>query len=281
MAKKTITALDGVRALNQKLISAAQARYESNQASQQDLLKAQIELSKVDIERFNWNEKVHLAEAHFSHILSRPLHTQYRVTDPPPSPMVSMTRLELEQMAVRVRPELKAFEAGIRRAKTNRWLAASSWLPQVTGRIEARQFHGEGNIREYDTFLGLTVPVWSLLKGASGEWTSASKEVGAAEAAYDEMKNEVLLAVHEAYSKIQSAAYAVKTYDTLIVPQAKQQEEVALAGYEAGRTSVLELVDAQRTFKDTQIAYATVTAEYERGLSDLRLAIGGDWNTQP
>ena len=275
LAQKTVAALEEVRALAQKLVTAARARYESNQAPQQDLLKAQIELSKVGVEIFNWNEKAHLAEAHFSHILNRPLHTQYAIVEPAPNALPTRSRDELEQLALRNRPELKAWELGIRRAKTSRLLATTRWLPDLTGRIEMRQFKGEGGIRENDTFLGVTVPVWSLLKGFGGEWRGAGKDVEEAEALYGEMKNEVLLAVHEAYSKVQAADNAVRSYETFILPQARQQVDVALASYEGGRTDFLSLLDAQRTLRDTQIAYYAMKADYEMGLSNLRLAVGG------
>ena len=276
LAKKTAAALEEIQGLFMKLSKTVQARYESNRASQQDLLEAQIESSKVGIDLFQWQQKAHLAEAHLSHILNRPLDTSYTVPEEPIPTAPTLSRSDLESLAAKVRPELKALEMGIRRAKTNRLLAQTNWLPDLTGHIEVRQFSGEGNIREYDTFLGITVPVWSLLKGVGGEWKGAEREVQEAEATYTEMKNEVLLAVHEAYSKVQVAQRAIETYKDVILPQAKQQVEVAFASYEAGRTDLLPLIDAQRTLEDTEIAYARMQADYERGLSDLRLAVGGN-----
>jgi len=281
LAKKTVAALGEQQDLLTKLSNTIQARYESNRAPQQDVLKAQIESSKLEIELFQWKEKDHLAQAHLSHLLNDPLDTDYTISEDPRAASLAWSRSELERFALKVRPELKALELGIRRAKTNRALAATKWLPEVTGRIEARQFSGEGNIREYDTFLGLTVPIWSLLKGVGGEWKGAGSEVQEAQAMYTEMKNEVLLAIHEAYSKVQVAEHALISYEQLILPQAKQQVEVAFASYEAGRSDLLSLIDAQRTLKETHIAYFKVMADYELGLSDLRLAVGGELPSHP
>ena len=275
LAKRTLGALEQTRGLADRLSKAVQARYESNQAPQQDLLKARIETSKLGIETFEWQQKVHVAEAHVSHILDRPLETAYALSETSRSPVPTLTLKELERLAIRARPELKASEVGIQRAKTSRLLAATSWLPEVSGRIEARQFSGEGNIREYDTFLGLTVPVWSLLKGAGGEWKGADRDVQAAEASYQEMKNEVLLAIHEANAKVQTAFKGLTAYEQVILPQAQQQVEVALSAYEAGRSDLLSLIDAERMLRDAQIAYYKFAADYEIGLADMRLAVGG------
>jgi len=274
MNKKTIVALEEVEALLEKLARAVQARYETNQASQQDVLKVQIELSRVRIDLFNARQQEHLAQAHVSHILNRSLETNYAIPDDMPRTPLSLTRPDLERLALKTKPELLAMETGISRAKANRLLAFTNWLPEVTGRFEARQFHGERSLREKDTFIGVTVPVWSLLKGAGGEWISAQREVQQAEAQYLEMKNEVLLAVHEAYASAASAQHGLLQYEQVILPQARQQVDVAFTAYEAGRTDFLNLIDAQRMLKDAQMAYYKLKADYERGLSNLRLAVG-------
>ena len=86
----------------------------------------------------------------------------------------------------------------------------------------------------------------------------------------------MLLAVHEADAKVTSSEHALEMYEQSVLPQAKQQAEVAFAAYEAARSDFLNLIDAQRMLKDAQIAYYKFRADYDRGLSDLRLAVGGE-----
>lgn len=281
MTKKTLGAMEEVRSLLERLSRSVQAKYETNQASQQDVLKAQIELEKAQIELVSLRQQEHLAEAHFSHLLDQSLMTRYDLPEDPLSAPLALTLPELERAAIESKPELLAMAEGIRRAKTNRLLAYTSWLPNVTGRIAGRQFPGEGSIREWDNFIGVTVPAWSLLKGASGEWKAAHKDVRQAEALYTEMKNEVLLGVHEAYAKVAVGSYALQQYEQAILPQAHQQVQVALAAFEAGRADFLELIDAQRMLRDAEITYAKQRADYEQGLSNLRLAIGRDLPAAP
>jgi outer membrane protein TolC len=93
---------------------------------------------------------------------------------------------------------------------------------------------------------------------------------------YVEMKNEVLLTLHQAYSKVKAARNALNIYENSILPQAKLQVEVALASYEAGKVDFMSVIDAERTLRSMQIEYHKAVAEYEMGLSDLRLAVGDD-----
>ncbi len=274
LARRTRVALGEVRALLEKLSSTVRARYETNRGSQEDLLKANIELSKVEIELFSTQQREQVAQAHVAHLFDKPLDTRYLLPEEGLRPEFPTSRQLLEQQALRTRPELIAAEIGIQRAKTSRWLAATNWLPDLTGRIEARQFAGEDSMREYDTFIGVRVPVWSLIKGVGGEWKAAGADVRQVEAEYIEMKNEVLLAVAEAYAKAAAADQAVRTYEQFILPQAKQQVEVSLAAYEAGRVDFLNLIDAQRMLKESQLAFYQAEAGYEQGLSDLRRAVG-------
>ena len=276
LARKAQRSLSDIRSLLERMSASARSHYQSNEGSQQDVLKIQIEASKARIELFQWQEKEHLAEAHVSHILNEPLDTTRAIREEPRSAPLVLSREELERSAARIRPELKAMELAIQRAKANQLLAATTWLPDITGRVEARHFAGESGLQQYDTFLGVTVPVWSFVKGIGGQWKGAARDVQVAEAEYLEAKNEVLLAVHEAYSKITSAEYALDTYEQSIIPQSRQQVEVAIAAYESGRSDLLSLLDAQRTLKDAQLVRDRLAADYELGLAQLRLAVGDD-----
>lgn len=276
LAKKTLEALEENQKLLEQLAGAVKARYESGQSAQDDLLKVQIELSRNSIEVFNWRENVHIQQAHFSHLLDEPLETQYVIVNDDARSVLSYSRPELDRLAITKRPELKALEIGIQRAKDSRTLAYTEWLPDITLKYEGRQFKGEDSIRENDTFIGVTLPVWSLFKGIGGAWKSSEDELKAAEAMYVEMKNEVLLTLHQAYSKVKAARNALNIYENSILPQAKLQVEVALASYEAGKVDFMSVIDAERTLRSMQIEYHKAVAEYEMGLSDLRLAVGDD-----
>ena len=276
LARSTSRVLEENKVLLDQLIKAVKARYESNQSPQSDLLKAQIELSKNELEMFDWKQKEHIAEAHFSHLLNQSLNTRYAISEKIDKTTFIAKYEELEATAIKNRPELKALDIAIERAKVNRSLINSEWLPDFTARYESKQFKGEGSIREHDTFIGVTVPFWSVLKGIGGVWTSSDREVKEAEALYIKMKNEVFLAIHEAYAKAQSAQNAISIFENSILPQAKQQVEVALSSYEAGKSDFMSLIDAERTLKETQIRFYRYSTELQIALSELRFVLGGD-----
>ena len=275
LAKKTIEALEETKTLLEQFSRAVRSRYEAGQASQTDSLKVEIELSQVRVELFEWQQKEHVASAEISKQLNQPLNTGYEIGRDLAKEDFKYSRDELENAAIEKKPELQIFKVAVEKAKTESLLTKMDWLPDITGRIEVRDFSEEGREREYDNFIGFSVPVWSLIKGIGGTWRGADEEIKAAKTLYTDMRNETLLSVHRAYARIEAARFTLETFEKETLPQARQQVEVALTAYEAGKENILMLIDAQRTLKNLQIQYYKAWAEYEMGLSDLRLAVGG------
>lgn len=275
LAKKTVEALEETKTLLEQFSRAVRSRYEAGQATQVDNLKVEIELSQLKVELFDWKQKEHIANAEISRQLNQSLDAVYEIGKDLMKEEFKYSRSELETAAIEKKPELQMFKVAVEKTKTESLLAKTDWLPEITGRIEIRDFAEEGMEREYDNFIGFSVPVWSLLKGLGGSWRGADEEIKAAEALYTDMRNETLLSVHRAYARIEAAKFALDTFEKETLPQARQQVQVALSAYEAGKENVLMLIDAQRTLKNLQILYTKAWAEYEMGLSDLRLAVGG------
>lgn len=274
LAKKTVEALEETKILLEQFSRAVRSRYESGQASQIDNLKVGIELSQVKVELFEWKQKVNVTSAEVSRQLNQSLDMVYEVGSDLTKEGYQYSRSELEAAAIEKKPELQMFKVAVEKTKTEGLLTKTDWLPDIIGRIEIRDFREEGMEREYDNFIGFSVPVWSLIKGVGGTWRGADAEVRAAEALYIDMRNETLLGVRRAYARMESAKFARETFEKETIPQARQQVEVALTAYESGKENILMLIDAQRTLKNLQIQYYKALAEYEMGLSDLGLAVG-------
>jgi outer membrane protein TolC len=276
LAKKTIGLLEDSRKLLEQAAKSAGAMYESGQGMQVDVLKAQIELSKIDIELFNVRQEERLEEARFASVLNQPLNTRYPFHFSEERQSMSLTLQQLEEAALKNRPELKMFVLEAERAGLNQALAHQAWLPDIKLRYEGRQYPGENDIRENDTFIGLSVPVWSLLKGIGGGWASANAEAAAARERLAQARNDLLLDVHTAYTELKKAENALQVYEMSILPQAKQQVEVGLASYEAGKMDFLGIIDAQKTLRESQIEYYAALADYQIALAELSACCGVD-----
>lgn len=277
LSTKTIKIMEESRQLLEQVIKSASARYETGQALQADTLRAQIEKSKVSIELFNAHERKRLAEANLSYRLGRTVLPLDKIDDSTAWEKVNVTLERLEELALKHRPELQAFVHRSEQAGVDRDLVRQDWLPDLTLRYEGRQFLNEGSIDEHDTFIGVRVPVWSLIKGIGGKWAAAEADAKAAQAALEDARNKLLLDVREAYSKLKQAENTLTVYEMSILPQSKQAVEVTMSAYEAGKADFIWVIDAHRAARDNQLNYYKALTDYRTALAELIACCGADF----
>ncbi len=51
--------------------------------------------------------------------------------------------------------------------------------------------------------------------------------------------------------------------------------------YEAGKTTVLQLIDAERTFAQAKLSYVSAQVQQFEDTADLLVALGGGWWNTP
>lgn len=250
----------------------AETRYVGGLTYRQDLLKSEVELSRLLNEQVMLEGEREVAVARVNTLLNRPLTTSVVLAPEPMGKFPSYTWGDLEERLIASRPELKMAEYEIDRMKATRRLARLSNFPDFTARVEARQFQGEGSIREYDAFLGINLPIW-FWKNASTV-KEASKSLEAAKESYTSLKNMVLFEAQDALVRLQSKERQLKRYQEEILPQAEEAFEEARKGYESAQTSFLDLLDAQRMLNMFELEYYRTLVELEMAYADLERAIG-------
>lgn len=250
----------------------AETRYVGGQTYRQDLLKSEVELSRLLNEKVMLEEEREIAVARINALLNRFPQSPLFLAAETMGSFPTYTWGELEEKIIEHRPELKMAGHEVGRAKASASLARLSNFPDLTARIEARQFNGEGSIREYDAFLGINLPIW-FWKNAS-KVKEASKSLDSAEAGYLSMKNMVFFESQDALVRIQSKEKQLKRYHDEILPQAKEAFEEASKGYESGQAGFLDLLDAQRMLNMFELETYRTLIDLEMAHTDLERAVG-------
>lgn len=107
--------------------------------------------------------------------------------------------------------------------------------------------------------LGLRLPLWNANRGDIAR-SSAAATVAGAEA--ERLRLEIATELELRLRDLQIAADQVTLLQGELLTAAQRSVDLARFSYEEGETSLLDLLDAQRTFRDTQ-----------RELADARLAL--------
>lgn len=257
----------------ERLSKSAESRYATGQAAYSEVLRAHTELALITNEVAKHYQQRDTALARLNALLGREAMKFLQVVIAVEDRTTPPRREELMKLAAEHRPELAAMRYGLQAAKTD---SKSAWLdlvPDGQVRIEARQFSGEGRIREYDQFLGFEVPVFSLL-GRAGQIREKRAAKRAAEKALEHMKNMVLFEVQETWAEFESLDRTVRMYESHVIPQAEAAFETALSDYEGGRGGFLSLMEAQKELTQFRHHYFESLAMREQSFAELERVVG-------
>jgi len=259
----------------ERLSKSAESSYATGQVSYDELLGAHIELAMITNEVAKHYQQRDTALARLNLLLGQDATEPLQIATAVPTRDFSYTREDLMKLVLQNRPELRAVRYGFEAAKTD---VKSAWwdlMPDGQVRLEARQFPGEGRIREYDQFFGFEVPVFSLL-GRVGQIKEKQAESHAAQGAWENMKNLVLFEVQEAWAEFESNHRTVKVYESTIVPQAESVVDAALAEYESGKGNFLKAMEAQKRLTEFRHHYFEAIAMREQSFAELERVVGID-----
>jgi cobalt-zinc-cadmium efflux system outer membrane protein len=89
-----------------------------------------------------------------------------------------------------------------------------------------------------------------------------------------ETSQQVLTDVTDAYENLRTNDQIVRLYQGGYVDQAKQSRDISEYAYKRGAASLLDYLDAERTYRANQLAYRQALAAYMLALEQMRQAVG-------
>lgn len=251
---------------------AAESRYAAGQGSQADALKAQLELSRAQRSLIEAGQRKATAAARLNALRNLPPATPVPDPEEPEFKPVTVDYAGLESAALANNPYLKALRARVEASAARLSLAKAGYAPDLMLGWRRRSADSAAMDGTYDVSLGLTVPLWFGRNRA--EVGESRSEHGMARSEYEAARNALLLELRTGAVDIDCCAKLVELYEDTMLPQAEQALKAALSGYEAGRASFLELIDAGRGLLDTKREYFEYQADYAARLSAIKAITG-------
>lgn len=253
--------------------SIANAKYEGNQVTQQDVLQADVELAQLEQRTIELNQEREIVVARINTLLHRrPDHP----LPPPPQTLNEVADLpsaaSLRESAVEQRPELQAMAARIQAEQTAVELACKDFYPdfEFMGRYD--RFWTDKEQRG-QVGMNVNVPLNRSRRHAAVQ--EREFQVQKMQAELDQATDNVRNEVQAAWSRVQGAIRTVKIYDTKILPTANENLSAARSGYTAGTVDFLRLIEAQRATIDLKEKHQMAVADLHRRWAELERAVGG------
>jgi outer membrane protein TolC len=253
----------------------ATTRYGAGQGAQSDALKSQVELARVDNELIMLEQKRVTAQARLNVLLNRDPKEDLGI--PPAEPAIKFNRTldDLYPLTLDNNPELKAYKYAIDRGKAAYDLSINEFMPDL--RLKFRQMVTDDGIEDnaWAGMIGATIPLWFFQKQSFGVKEMKS-DLAMIKVEYEGKEKSVLFELNDAYARALANKKLVELYETAFIPQAEEAVNVAIKGYEAGRSDLLTVLDSQRMLIDFKLDHYKAILELRIALADLERIIGAD-----
>ena len=251
------------------VVTAANARYASGTAPQSDVLRAEVEVARLEAFARALTSEVRGAEA----MLNTSLALDADLPVPPLVPVALAQPVppwSLIKSALTGRPELAAGRAEISRAEAEVQVMQDMFKPMATIRTGPAYTMTDGN--GWMAMVGLSLPIWRGKLQAGVAEAQAMRAMSEADlrAMTRMIEGEAAVAV----SQLQAARDRQTAISADVLPRARMAIDPAVAGYTAGRLPLVSVIEAVQALWLVQADL--IAADTELGLAWARLgrAIG-------
>ncbi len=175
---------------------------------------------------------------------------------------------DLQARALRERPDFRAAELGITAAKSQMALAKANSKVDVNGTYDFSHVSGESTA---SIFANFALPIFDRNQGEIARTRYALTQAQEQE---QSASDTVLSDVANAYEAVRSNDEVVQLYTSGYLKQAQDSRDISEYAYKRGAASLLDFLDAERSYRSTQLAYRQALASYMTALEQLKEALG-------
>jgi len=162
-------------------------------------------------------------------------------------------------------PQLRRAREQVAREEAQVTLERAQRVPDLTVTLGSQR---DNQIGHNQAVVGLSVPL-PLFNRNQGNMLAALRRTDKARSDLDAEKLRVSQALNEAYQRAQVAQQEITSFTAEILPVAQTTYDAAVTGFEAGKFSFLDVLDAQRTLFQTRAQYLRALSDRYRSVADL------------
>jgi cobalt-zinc-cadmium efflux system outer membrane protein len=175
---------------------------------------------------------------------------------------------DFEAKALQNRPDLRAAQQGVVAANSQHELQKAIGKRDVTGQANYTHVSYTNTV---SLFGQIQLPIFDRNQG---EIARAGYAVTQAQEQEKFANGQVLTDVRDAFESLRSNDQIVGLYRSGYLDQAQQSRDINEYAYRHGAASLLDFLDAERSYRSTQLAYRQALASYLLALEQLRQAVG-------
>ncbi len=175
---------------------------------------------------------------------------------------------DLKAMALRQRPDVRAAQLGITAAQSQYSLAQANGKRDVTGQVNYTHISA---LSTASFFGSVQLPIFDRNQG---EIARTRYAITQSQELSSEQNSLALTDVTNSYEALRTADEVVQVYESGYRKQAEDSRDISQYAYQHGAASLLDFLDAERSYRATELGYRQALANYMTSLEQLRQAVG-------
>ena len=270
---KSIEIVENNKALLTQFEKTAKARYSVGQAAQQDVFRAQVEISRVLDRLAVLDQQKESLHAAINRLLNRPPAGPLGTPEEIHTTILTVPLQDLTRRADEFSPALLATAKGIDRSERSVSLAKRQYYPDFD--VQALGLRNDRiNDNGYQFMVGIKIPLFYESKQKQGVREALASLEGARED-FSATRQDVLFQVKDGFVQAQRAERLITILRDAIIPQATLGLQAAQAGYAVGKVDFLTLLNSLLILQDSQLELHGEIVNHEKALARLEAVTGG------
>jgi cobalt-zinc-cadmium efflux system outer membrane protein len=177
---------------------------------------------------------------------------------------------ELRRIALDTRPDLKEAQQSLEKARTDHRLAIANGSTDPTFGID-----GSHQAPPLGTYIGfnMSIPL-RIFDRNQGEKQRTLLDIGRNEKLRDQAEVTALHDVDAAYATLESTVSLLRPYRAKYLREAGEIRDTISFSYQHGAASLIDFLDAQKSYRDTQLNYLNLVGAYFSAANQVNFAVG-------
>jgi cobalt-zinc-cadmium efflux system outer membrane protein len=253
----------------QNTVDISQARYKAGDISEDDFLKIKLQLLQFQTDVSQATLAKMQALAGLRQLVGyQSVSADFDVAGDFDYQVLKLDLEDLQAAALRDRPDLRAAVQGVAAAKSQYELAKANGKQDVTASID---YTHTGDVNSASLFGNIALPIFNRNQGEIARTRYAITQAQEQQlAASDQVMTDVL----DAYEGVRDNDKVIALYRSGYLDEAKEDRDISEYAYKRGAASLLDFLDAERSYRATQLAYRQSLAAYLTAVEQLREAVG-------
>jgi len=177
---------------------------------------------------------------------------------------------DLRTLALATRPDLKAAQEAFQKAKTDHQLAVANGSADPTFGL-----NGSHQPAPLNTYFGVSMSIpLRIFDRNQGEKARTQLEINRSEKLRDQAEITALHDIDSAYAALQGTLSILRPYKEKYLQEADEIRSTVSFAYERGAASLLDFLDAQKQYRDTQLNYLNLVGAYFSAANQVNYSVG-------